>query len=486
MTPSDNKSAFNGSQAAISSSTATSLVTTVPPGTSGHISVTTPNGKAVSSDDFFIPPSPYTASDVEYTGRMAVGESKTASVTNANKIGMMLFEGMAGHRLSINLANTTIGYASVYAYKPDGMRLVDIGSLGTSVSVTQKFVEPFVLPSSGTFMLLVDPDATYSGGNMPISIYEVPPDVTGNISIGGSTTVTTTTPGQNASLTFTGTAGQEISLRSTNSTMSASILIKKPDGTNLGETTTEGFIDKTTLPVSGIYTIFVDPLYAGTGSTNITLYDATDLSGTITPGGSAVTTTTTIPGQNSKLTFSGISGQRVSLQLTSSGIAYWVYIKKPDGSNIAQRFINSGFSGDFIDPVTLDTTGTYTISVDPFSTYTGSVTLTLYDVPADVTGTLTVGGAAATITTTMPGQNASLTFDGTSGQQVTVHLTNSTINGLVVKLLKDDGTTLTTLESYGSSFNLATQTLPATSTYTIMIDPIGVSTGSTTVNVTNP
>jgi hypothetical protein len=37
-----------------------------------------------------------------------------------------------------------------------------------------------------------------------------------------------------------------------------------------------------------------------------------------------------------------------------------------------------------------------------------------------------------------------------------------------------------------SSFNLATQTLPTTGTYTIVVDPPGATTGSINVSVTNP
>ena len=46
------------------------------------------------------------------------------------------------------------------------------------------------------------------------------------------------------------------------------------------------------------------------------------------------------------------------------------------------------------------------VVVDPARTYTGHVTLTLYNVPADASGAVTVGGAGATVTTTIPGQDA--------------------------------------------------------------------------------
>jgi hypothetical protein len=45
---------------------------------------------------------------------------------------------------------------------------------------------------------------------------------------------------------------------------------------------------------------------------------------------------------------------------------------------------------------------------------------------------------------------------------------------------------LTSTLQFLSSFNLSTQTLPSTGTYTILIDPDTTNTGSITVNVTTP
>jgi len=272
------------------------------------------------------------------------------------------------------------------------------------------------------------------------------------------------------------------------------VSILRPDSTVLVPTTCmEGsaFIDVTTLPTTGTYTIVVDPVSTATGSLPLTLYNVpADYSGTITTGGSAVTVTITTPGQNGALTFSGTAGQRVSLQGTNGmggqliGCDVNVSILKPDSSVLAAATCMEG-SG-FIDVKPLPTTGTYTIVVDPVSTVTGSLPVTLYNVPADPSTSVTIGGASATLTTTTPGQNAQATFSGTSGQQVTVHLTSNSMGSTTAKLLKPDGSQLTSTTSSASSFNLATQTLPTTGTYTISIDPSGTNVGSITVNVTSP
>jgi hypothetical protein len=60
------------------------------------------------------------------------------------------------------------------------------------------------------------------------------------------------------------------------------------------------------------------------------------------------------------------------------------------------------------------------------------------------------------------------------------------VSTVTVKLVKSDGTVLTSMTSSGSTFNLTTQTLPATDTYTVVIDPTLANTGALTVSVTNP
>ena len=76
-----------------------------PPGAgSGRIAISTPFGKVVSSEDFFVPPAPHTAADVEFTGRMALGESKSVTIGTANKIALVVFDGTARQRVSLDIS----------------------------------------------------------------------------------------------------------------------------------------------------------------------------------------------------------------------------------------------------------------------------------------------------------------------------------------------------------------------------------------------
>jgi hypothetical protein len=210
-----------------------------------------------------------------------------------------------------------------------------------------------------------------------------------------------------------------------------------------------------------------------------------DVTGTIVPGGSSAIVSLTAPGQNARLTFNGTIGQRVSLKATSSTISSGILrILRPDGTALVSTVLTT--SGAFIDVQSLAATGTYTVLVDPDTTNIGNATLTLYDVPVDQSGTLTIGGTPVAIALGTPGQNAAFTFSGTSSQLVTVHVTSNTFGTITVKLLKPDGSQLTSLMSGAASFNLSTQTLLTTGTYTIVVDPSGAGTGALSLTVTSP
>jgi hypothetical protein len=217
-----------------------------------------------------------------------------------------------------------------------------------------------------------------------LTLYDVPPDVTGTISPDGSpVTVTLVAPYQNGRLTFAGTAGQRVSLKMkfvTTSCCTANVSILKPDGSlfvsPIGVGATETFMDAKTLPVTGTYTIVVDPQGTATGTATLTLYAIPgDVTGTITPGGPPVTVTTTAAGQNARLTFSGTAGDGIVLAIGPTCCATSISILKPDGTTLVSPK-SLGTAGGKVYAI-LTVTGTYTIVVDYQGSALGSVTLQL-------------------------------------------------------------------------------------------------------------
>jgi hypothetical protein len=314
-------------------------------------------------------------------------------------------------------------------------------------------------------------------------------DVTGTLTPdAGATPVNITVPGQNASFSFDGTSGQQLSVAVTGVVMTpaanTNVFIYKPDGSLLASGTVyssinQGVIDASTLPSSGTYRVFVDPVGYCTGSFNLALYNAPDVTNTIVLG---ETKTVTVPviGQRARVTYNGTAGQTLGLNLTNPTAYINVSVLKPDGSGLTGAVSTPGF----VQLPNLPSTGAYTFLVDPQGTATGSVTLTVYE-NADITGTLEVNGAGITISNN-PGQNALLTFQGTAGQQITVRFTNNTVGNIYARLLKPDGSLLSDAFSGAGTFTFGSASLPTTGTYKVSIDPWYVNSGNVTIAVTNP
>ncbi len=358
---------------------------------------------------------------------------------------------------------------------------------GSPIDLTPRgdglFTASYAASTAGSISIQVTATA---GGSTDVQTVSGLVSPTYTIAPGGpAVTVTTTVPGQNARLSFAGSAGQQVSLKLSAGTMTlVKVSILNPDGTTLTSTTvgSSGFLEPKTLPASGAYAILVDPNSSNTGSLTLTLYDVPpEVTGSIAPGGPAVTVTTTVPGQNARLSFAGSAGQQVSLKLSAGTMTLVkVSILNPDGTTLTSTTVGS--SG-FLEPKTLPASGAYAILVDPNSSNTGSLTLTLYDVPPEVTGSIAPGGPAVTVTTTVPGQNARLSFAGSAGQQVSLNVSAVTMTLLKVSILKPDGTTLAS-STFGNGGGTISATLPTTGTYTIVVDPQSSYTGSATLRLT--
>ena len=426
----------------------------------------------------------------------AGGAPVTVTTTASGEDALLAFAGTAGQRVSLKLSAVSIGTnaccsAKVSILRPDGSALATPTYFGTSGG----FVDTRTLPTAGSYRILVDPQGTATG-SVTLTLYDVPADASSAIAAGGgAVTLSTTTPGQNLQATFTGVAGQRVSLRLTEVTMGTStccggkVPITGPGGSTFAMPayfgTSGGFVDAKTLAASGTYTILVDPQATATGGVTLTLYDVpVDASATTSPGGSGPSVTTTVPGQNARVTFAGGAGQRVSVKVSGMTLsAAYVSVLNPGGSTLAPP-IYVGTSGGFVDTRSLPSAGTYTVVVDPQAMATGSATVTVYGVPPDPAATGSPGGPSLSVTTTVPGQNAKVTFTGTAGRRLSVRLTSVTMSSARVSIVNPDGSTLGATAYVGTAGGfLDAQALPASGTYSILVDPQGTATGSMTLTL---
>ena len=480
--PSNDNLSLNSVPATITAATAITLSTSVPAAGSGHLSLATPGGQAVSSQDLFVPFGTHVAGDVGFTGRVVLGGTQTVGLNTPNQIGLLLFDASAGQRASVQLSGSTFATCTLYLLGPDTRQLASSGCTNATA-----FLDGTGLPLPGTYTIGID--AGGSTGSVAVRVNDVA-DVTGSITIDGPTvTVTTTTAGQDGRVTFSATAGQRVTVRVTGATNpSGWVNLVRPDGSV--QTTKffccgPEFIDAQLLATTGTYTLWMQHRGSDVGSVTLQLSSvAPDVTGPITIDGPAVTVTTTTPGQDGRVTFSATAGQRVTVRVTdATNPSGWVNLVRPDGSVQTTKFFCCG--PEFIDAQLLATTGTYTLWMQHRGSDVGSVTLQLSSVAPDVTGPITIDGPAVTVTTTTPGQDGRVTFSATAGQRVTVRVTDATNPSGWVNLVRPDGSVQTTkFFCCGPEF-IDAQLLATTGTYTLWMQHRGSDVGSVTLQLSS-
>jgi large repetitive protein len=306
---------------------------------------------------------------------------------------------------------------------------------------------------------------------------------------GTTTSYTTPAPGQNAYLTFAGTAGQDLGIALTGLTLTpnsqqtyAWVYIYEPNGTTL-LTYQQCFISTpgggceftlTNLPVTGNYQIQVMPGTQQTMSFNLTA--SQDVTGTLalnTPKN-----VTLVPGQNTWLTFTATANETVAVSATS-------LLTNPAAQNVALTVYNSSGTSVGTASGTSNATanltnlvaGIYSVLVVP--SYGASATMQV-TLAAGIAPTLTLNGTTANYASTEPGQYDYFYFSGTAGENVGIALTGLTLTPssqqtyVVVYIYEPNGTTLLTYNFYytstpGVEFSLPN--LPVTGTYSIQVMP---------------
>ena len=473
--------------APVTSVTATTLGTTVGPGTtSGRVTVTTPAGTATAAADLFVPPAPYVASDVAITGRWSVGATQAITLPPL-KQALFVFDGAAGQRVCVETLFTTgSGFLVKGVFLPSGSAMFPPYSGGSPV------IELGALPVEGTYQIQLLNSDSGAAAVGTVTLRDASDQVQGSIPTDGTATALSFgTPCYRAGRTFTGTVGQRVSL-TIGSTVHGSVAVTLvgPSGSTVLSTTvptmSAAFVEPVTLSETGTYTWWGDPIAESTGTLTLRLYDVVDVETPITPGGAPVTATLTVPAQKAALPFSGTAGQRASIQLDQIAMsAGSSWVAQPDGSVLGPV---QGFSGGqvrYFEVPTFPATGTYRVMVDPVADYTGSVRVTLWTY-ADVTAVLTPG-MATPVSLAAPGQRAVLTFGGTAGQRVNIQTTagSGTLGStMATSVLKPDGTVLVsgTLALPGLLGGL---TLPVDGTYSVVFDPWGSETGSFAVTLSD-
>jgi hypothetical protein len=276
------------------------------------------------------------------------------------------------------MTNVTMSAGATFTiYRPDGASFFS-GSIANNTVVD---LPPLTM--TGTYQIVLTP--TTHTGSVTLNIVT---DLVGSVLTDGTPLAISLAGGQNAALSFAGVANASyslalMSLTSNPSGASVAISFRKPDGTAFTSgwncvsfTATSGNCDISPVPVSGTYVLALNP--SGLASTTFNVQLARAVEGTITVGGSSVTYNSTIPGQNALYTFSGTSGQALTLDFSTNNIASGgLYVIRSNGTLIANREIGGVNSGSLAIPA-LPAMDTYTVILSVYDRNTGHVTLLLH------------------------------------------------------------------------------------------------------------
>ena len=411
----------------------------------------------------------------EATGNLSIDGAATAVNLASAQSGRYTFGGVVGQRLGLGVTAVATtpanGSIAITIIKPDG------SNLGTFTAYTTTAYALPPLPAAGTYTVVVAP------GNKTASLkLQLCADATGTLAVGATTAIFNATKvGQNASYSFSASAGQSPTLTLSNDTLvgTTSVVAYKPDGSQLATGSVTYSSDRSlpllNLPATGAYSVRLVTPAVSSGSISLGL--RAELSGTLTADAAPINVSLQA-NQNGRISFAGTAGQRLGLgapELTTipaSGTVA-VTIVKPDGGNLASFTAYTGSYG--LSLPLLPVTGTYTVLLSP-GAYAASFKLQL---SSDLSGTLTVGGPSLHFDASRVGQSASYSFSASAGQNVAISITDILLQGFTYfKAYKPDGSLLAQTSftpsgaaSPGSS-SLRLENLPVSGTYLLRVQPL--------------
>lgn len=431
----------------------------------------------------------------------ADGSLHEFTIASAGKTATFTISGAVGRRVSVQIPNAgslcesaTFQTIKVTLSKPDG----SIAASGYGCSALA--IDHHRMTVAGTYRVTIDPTGSQTGSANLVVFTNL--DTTVAATPNALQAIAIATPGQTATITVPGAVGKRISVQLPNAgTMcdnatfqQVAVTLYKPDGTQAvaGYGCGPLAIDHYRLTTTGSYRVVIDPGKDLTGEANAVVYTNADTTTTVAANTLQPYTIAT-PGQLASFTLPGTAGQYLSIRVPNAGtlcgsttfLNVSVTLLKPDGTEAAS---GHGCREMAIDHVRLPSAGTYTVVIDPAKDVVGSGTAATYT-NVD-TMSPAVSGVASAFTIATPGQLASLTIPGTSGQHLSVVVPNAgticapgTYQAVLVTLLKPDGTKATSSSGCNA---LAIDTYPLTTsgTYTVTLDAADDRTGAGQATIT--
>jgi hypothetical protein len=340
------------------------------PATGTYRAMLTPTGMATGALDLRLVR--------EAVDTLTIGAAGKVLALAAAQNGRYTFAATAGDALSFAASplttSPTAGTQVAFLFnKPDGS--LHYGAMLTAANALQV---PFSLPTTGTYTLRITPSGTVSAAATVL----LSKPLTGTLSTSGTVTrFQSARPGQTGSYTFAGTAGQGWTLRATaGPTFAGTVYVYQPSGATLAWGTLgasgDSKLDLGLLPATGTHRVVVTPSGLATGYVDLKL--VREATGTLTIG-AAPKALSLGAGQNGRYTFTGASGDLLSLAVTSlstvpAGRTAVFTVLRPDGQTLSW---NSASAPATWPLSTLPAAGTYTLRAIPDNTASASFAIQL-------------------------------------------------------------------------------------------------------------
>jgi large repetitive protein len=414
------------------------------------------------------------------------GTSQNLTTSTAGQSAQFTFTAAALQTLELAFSNMVLTPSSVTTYTvqvldPSG----NIANNGSCTSSTTCVVQLYNTVT-GTYTVTVTP-----GGTATMNVTaSVGPLQTSALTLGTPLNLNLSEPGENASLIFTATAGQDLVLAVSGMTTvpagSYYIVYVYDPTSNLIAASYPTSAATLNLPIAltGTYTVSVTTMTSTTASMQLTLLSGATAS--VPSTGTGVNISTSLASENAYYTFSGTFGQSLTLVLgnvveTPAGGSPYLNVNGPSGANWAAGCTSSCV----LHMPTLPATGTYAATLWPQAQATLSATAYL---TPDVTGTMTVG-TPLNLTLSETGQSASLAFavTGEAPQTLALYINNlsatpsgAAYTATVSNFNQRDATVVSGQVTANGTFNLPNL---APGTYVVTLTPTAPATASLQVTL---
>lgn len=419
------------------------------------------------------------------------GAALSLTITGTGDGARLVFAGTAGENMGLGisglaLAPASAGSVNFSVYRPDATLL----ATGTcDADGTRCAANLANLPTSGNYSVIVQP-AGGATGSMQVWLSR---DATGTLVAGAPLGLVLGRPGQNARLSFAGTAGSVVAVQirgiaTVPGNQGILAQLYRPDGMGhayLHVTGAGGTLVPIALPLTGTYTLALEPEPAAKAAATAAMEVLLDPGQALGVDGPTIASSVGVAGGSSRFTFAGTAGQDLGLGVSNLALSpvgdATVFVYKPDGSaltTVGCYQTNAGCGGNLTN---LPVAGAYSVVVQPVAGRTGSFGVTL---TSDVTGDLAFD-TPVQLALSRPGQNGRLTFSANAGETVSLGFSQiATVPSgkfVYLTLIKPDGSSLVGTSSATVSARIYVAALPASGVYRVLVDPTAQFTANLSV-----